>query len=143
MKNVMLIGALLASSITLGQDIDWSTIPDDKVVETISQQEKQISAWVDYTKWYKSQPKAVSKPVVRKSTSSTVKNTKTSSKVAYHNTGCDKGVYTAANGWKLEAIEKNQAYGMTEVWTWFKKGNTVVNIICVDGKVIAESKEEL
>ena len=49
MKNVMLIGALLASSFTFGQDIDWSTISEDKITETVLQQENQMSAWVDYT----------------------------------------------------------------------------------------------
>ena len=53
MKNVILLGALLASSFTFGQDIDWSTISEDKISETILQQENQMSAWVDYIEYYK------------------------------------------------------------------------------------------
>ena len=53
MKKVILLGALLASSFTFGQNIDWSTIPEDKVSETILQQENQMSAWVDYTEYFK------------------------------------------------------------------------------------------
>ena len=49
----MLLGALLASSFTFGQNIDWSTIPEDKISETILQQENQMSAWADYTEYFK------------------------------------------------------------------------------------------
>jgi len=53
MKNVILLGALLASSFTFGQNIEWSSISEDKVSETILQQENQMSAWADYIEYYK------------------------------------------------------------------------------------------
>jgi len=53
MKKVILLGALLASSFTFGQNIDWSTISENKVSETILQQENQMSAWTDYSNFIK------------------------------------------------------------------------------------------